>query len=236
MKSLTDMNFYSQHDPEYKKIKLGTCTTTLYESSCFLTSFCNFLLLHGVTLTPIELNEMCKKKGWFTNGCMFNAAAAAKHFGFSYEKRYLKDVKAVPGICIMETNKYAPKFPQHFTLYDPAKNQRVDPLDSFTPVWEKNDYPIVSYRVLEKLKIDSPITQTTPPVPPVQPTETTATSSQPVQIVVEAPKIDVGTPIEVKVETVPETPEIKTESKPETVEPGLLIKLIKWLIQKIWNK
>jgi len=213
--------FYSQHDPAYKKIRLGTCTTTLYESSCFLTSFCNFLSLQGIDIDPIVLNELCKKKGFFSNGCMFNASAVAKYFGFTYERINKKDVKMLPGLCVMETDMYKLKFPQHFVLFRPSSNERVDPLDSFTPIWETNNYPIVSYRVftvkdIPIVALDKPIE--TPVVPIITQDESNT-------------KSDVLVPVDpIQTQDSIETQPVEANTVVTSVDVTILKRFIQWLI------
>ena len=141
------MKFYSQNVEAYKTIPLGTCKNgiTLYNSSCYVSSFCNWLLVNGLdSYTPEQMNQIMIKNGLYDNGCNFNSTKVAAYFGLDFEL-----VKTNPGkLCIIETNHYAKRgIPQHFTLFD--GKLRVDPLDA-TPAWEKNDYNLVSFRVFKK--------------------------------------------------------------------------------------
>lgn len=159
------MSYYSQHTPGYDKIKLGTCPDTLWQSACFLTSFCNLgRELEWFDYSPVSMNKLFISEKLWSGGCLLVCPTVAKHFGLTYEK-LVKD----PGtICIAETNKYAPKVPQHFFLYE--NGMIIDPLDP-KPEWKKNTYPIVSYRVFKKIKTVTPepkpaesVTPVTPPV------------------------------------------------------------------------
>ena len=142
------MAYFSQKDPVWKNTKLGTCTTTIGSSGCFITSFCNLLKKFDIIkIEPDDFNDLCMRKCWYTNGCMFQPDKAARYFDMSYEKKY-----TYKGVCICETNFYKKLgFSQHFFLYDTDKKKRLDPLD-LEPSWEDNNYPIVSYRVFTKIK------------------------------------------------------------------------------------
>jgi hypothetical protein len=132
------------------KTKLGTCTDTISQSGCLITSWANFISVkRGSKLPPDSLNAIFKDNGFYSNGCLINLAKVAKFYDFEYSKIF----KAPNEICIAETNQYAKLgIPQHFFLYDPKNKLRVDPLD-LKPDWEFNNYPIVSYRVFKDLKI-----------------------------------------------------------------------------------
>lgn len=148
--------FFSQKDDRWKNKKLGTCTQTFGQVACFLTSIANKIAYENdVVYTPEELNAICLKKGFYSNGCMLNAAALAKHLGYSYTKE--TPGKRKSGIVIAETNHYKKLgVPQHFFLYNVYTDRRVDPLD-LLPEFEDNTYPIVSLRVFEKIPVNSTI-------------------------------------------------------------------------------
>lgn len=126
--------------------KLGTCASTIKQQGCFITSICNLLEYYNQrTLTPPELNQICKSKGFYVSGCSLVAPSVATYFGAAYERTLkLPDI-----VCIAETNNYAKLgVPSHFFLYNPKTKLRLDPLDS-KPTWETNTYNIVSYRVFK---------------------------------------------------------------------------------------
>lgn len=135
--------FYSQKS--YPKIKLGTCSDSISQSGCFLTSLCNI-----VGRDPAEVNEIFKKRGVYSDGCLINSKRAAEVLDIDYLGSKTTDPRVM---CIAETNHYKKVgFPQHFFLYE--KGKRVDPLDLY-PCWEPNDYHIVSYRLFVKKAVIS---------------------------------------------------------------------------------
>lgn len=138
--------FYTQKG---NTAKLGTCSDTIEKSGCFITAIANFMKFENskTGYTPTELNDICKREGFYTNGCMLNAAALADYLGYEYSKQ-----STDPNcICIAETNAFKVQgVPQHFFLFNPMANRKVDSLDA-NPQWKDNYYNIVSYRVF-KLK------------------------------------------------------------------------------------
>ena len=89
------------------------------------------------------MNDLCRSKGFYVQGCALVAGSVANYYKVSYNR-----VTTAPSqVCIAETDNYAKQgVPQHFFVYDPATKKRLDPLDS-NPQWETNTYRIVSYRV-----------------------------------------------------------------------------------------
>lgn len=179
--------YYSQHTPGYKAIKLGTCNDSLWQSGCFLTSFCNIgKELEWFDYTPIAMNKLFIKEKLFSNGCLLVCPTVAKHFGLTYQK-----VTKDPGIlCIAETNKYAPSVPQHFFAYE--KGMILDPLDA-DPKWKKNPYPLVSFRVFKKYKDPGIATQI--PVMGETTTTTIPVVPTPQEITPEPPVVQEPTPV-----------------------------------------
>lgn len=135
------ITYYSQIDPRWKNIKLGTCADTIGQSGCKITCLGMFS-----GKTPEEVNKIMP----YVNGCLTDDATAAKELGLEFQGR----VKVAPvgfGWCIAETDHYAKKgVPQHFFVYDADTKNRVDPLD-LNPVPEVNNYNIVSYRLYKPL-------------------------------------------------------------------------------------
>jgi hypothetical protein len=130
-----NMILQSQKDPKWAKQTIGTCKDTFAQSGCKITCFS---MIAGIT--PSEVN----KKITYTNGCLTVDERNAKELGLEYGGRTTKKPQE---ICIAETNKYAPKIPQHFFLINPQTDEMADPLD-YPCVWKKNKYPIVSYRLI----------------------------------------------------------------------------------------
>jgi len=135
------ITYYSQIDPRWKNIKLGTCADTFGQSGCKITCLGMFS-----GKTPEEVNKIMP----YVNGCLTDDATAAKALGLEFQGR----VKVAPagfGWCVAETDHYAKKsVPQHFFVYDADTKNRVDPLD-LNPVPEVNNYNIVSYRLYKPL-------------------------------------------------------------------------------------
>lgn len=132
---------YSQIDPRWKNIKLGTCSDTIGQSGCKIT--CLGMLS---CKTPEEVNKIIP----YINGCLTDDSTAAEALGLEFQGR----VKVAPvgfGWCIAETDHYAKKgVPQHFFVYNADSKERIDPLD-LNPVPELNNYNIVSYRLFKPL-------------------------------------------------------------------------------------
>lgn len=140
------MILQSQKDPRWAKQTIGTCKDTFAQSGCKITCLASI-----AGITPLEVN----KKITYTNGCLTVDERNAKELGLEYAGRTIKKPQE---ICIAETNKYAPKVPQHFFIYNPQTDEMADPL-TYPCVWKKNKYPIVSYRLIfnnnETMKIPS---------------------------------------------------------------------------------
>lgn len=186
---------YSQKDPKYKNVKLGTGSLTIGQAGCFITSICNLLIQKDIIkLTPEDLNKICIKKGFYSNGNMLNAPKLAEYFKLNYEKR-----KYYSGTCIIETNHFKKLgVPQHFFVS--KGNKRLDPLD-YPCEWEKNDYNPISYRVFTKKEpmqkvseptqgfesqVDGTITTTLNPIPTSDSTTSQITPPEPIS----SPTID----------------------------------------------
>ena len=132
--------FYSQKS--YPNTKLGTCSDTIAQSGCFMTSFCNLLHELGIAeIDPIVFN----KKAFPNGGCMANAGSWANLYNLQYLKSAIKP--SLAPACIAETDHWkSVGVPQHFFLWRPD-GKIVDPLDA-KPDWKENTkYGIVSYRL-----------------------------------------------------------------------------------------
>lgn len=137
--------FYAQVDPKWKNTKLGTCSTTIGQSGCFMTSLANV-----AWKLPSEVNELFKKNGAYVSGCLVSSDKAAALLNLTYGGKTTTKPSVV---CIAETNYYASKgVPQHFFMWHPD-GRIADPLD-MNPDWQKNtkNYPIVSYRLFQLKK------------------------------------------------------------------------------------
>ena len=127
------MQHLFQTEPRWKNKKLGTCTDTIGQSGCFITS-----LAMLADKLPDEVNDILRDGGGYSNGCLVIADKAAELLGLEYNG---KSFDRPDYDCIIETNYYAPKVPQHFCVL--TKDGILDPLG-------KNiNYPIVSYRLFK---------------------------------------------------------------------------------------
>jgi hypothetical protein len=144
--------FYSQCDPKWKNVRLGTCPDTIGQSGCFMTSLANL-----AWKVPVEVNELFTRNGAYVNGCLISPEKAAQLLGLEYKG---KTTVKPDGVCIAETNYYASRgVPQHFFIWNPD-GRIADPLD-LSPDWQENKkkYPIVSYRLFRAknaIKTSSP--------------------------------------------------------------------------------
>jgi len=137
--------YYSQKDYRWKDKKIGFGTTTFGSSGCLLVSVANKLKFDGVKMTPLQVNDLAKKCGAF-NVDMLNLAILAKALGYTYVRQTAKP----EGRYIFETNYYKKVgVPQHF-CFGNEDGKRIDPLD-LEPSWEVNNYPIISYRVMNRI-------------------------------------------------------------------------------------
>jgi hypothetical protein len=129
---------YSQKDPRWARVKLGNSEYTLGSSGCLIT--CLGMMVNRL---PIEINRVLSLGKAFAQGGLLRHLVASeilglKWLGVSYNK--LLDPKFV---TVMETDYYAPKFPQHFVLWL-GDGSIIDPLDGRKKV---NKYPIVGWRL-----------------------------------------------------------------------------------------
>lgn len=62
---------YSQNDPAWKNVLLGFNTSrqwTIGTAGCLVTAIANICREAGHDLTPLQVNNICKDRGWFVNG------------------------------------------------------------------------------------------------------------------------------------------------------------------------
>lgn len=133
------MIFYSQKNPQWANVKLGTCADTIGKSGCKITCLASFC-----GRNPFEVNVLIP----YVNGCLTNDETAAKALGLYFGG---KSTTKPDHDCIAETNHYKSKgVPQHFFILL-ADGTCVDPLD-LDPKPKKNPYNIVSYRLFKPLE------------------------------------------------------------------------------------
>jgi hypothetical protein len=135
---------YSQNDPRWKNVKLGSCSNTIGSAGCKITCLGMF-----AGMTPEAVNKIMP----YVDGCLVEDTTAAKVLGLEFSGRTTSPHSEF-GLCIAETDHYAKKgFPQHFFIYDSKTKLRIDPLD-LNPVPEENNYNIVSYRLFKPLIVN----------------------------------------------------------------------------------
>jgi len=163
--------------------KLGSCSATIKSSGCYITSLCNLneILNFMGKINPSEMNKLCIRYGFYSNGCMLNSIALTKFLKLNYEKSMQKP----KNLCIAETDHYKNLgVPQHFFLYNSKTNEKVDPLD-MDPAWRTNNYHIVSYRIYAPQSVPKPEVAPTPQIAtetPVAP-PTNATTPLPINAI-----------------------------------------------------
>lgn len=131
---------YSQRDPLWSTVTLGTCSgKTIGTHGCLITFFSNI-----TGYTPQVINEIAKEKDCYINGCNLNSAKLAQVLSVQFDDPVKVTVQPdYP--CGGETNYYAKLgVPQHFFLIFPD-GMIVDSLDG---KYQKNKYAnkMVSYR------------------------------------------------------------------------------------------
>lgn len=144
--------YFSQKDPRWRDKKVGFGGLSFGAAGCAITSVANILKWNDEVKDPLEINNIAKNCGAFKVD-MLSFPILAKQLGYDYLKIPKTD-SMFPKIgqkVIAETNYFSKVgVPQHFFLFNPSNKKRLDPLD-LNPSWEENNYPIVSYRVLNKL-------------------------------------------------------------------------------------
>lgn len=146
------MNLYSQHDPAYDRLTLGTSNLTIHGFGCFLCSI--------ATLYQVSPKDLLQLPNIFNaQGLLFPGTLAAAFGG-----TYADEGSSKPdGWCIAMTNHYASLgYPTHFFCVNPQTKQQIDPL-KFPAIVEPLSYEIKDYRSFTNIKLDLS-------VPPAGPT------------------------------------------------------------------
>ena len=134
------MTYYSQRDPKFANIPLGTCNTTFISNGCFCVSLSSLF-----DIPPLTLNKLLIDQGGYFQGCNIDAPRVAKIAGYSYAKLSPAELYKCSFPIIGETDHYAQAGArQHFfVMLDPTTI--IDPLD-LTPSPKKNTYNLISLR------------------------------------------------------------------------------------------
>lgn len=112
------MNLYSQRDPLYKSLKLGSSALTVGDYGCFLCSIANLY-----QKPPTELLTVA---GAFDDDGTLHSDTLAKFCGGSAGA---KTTEAPEGWCIAQTDHYASKgFATHFFCVNAQTKEQIDPL------------------------------------------------------------------------------------------------------------
>lgn len=128
------MEYYSQRDPSWSGLYLGTSKETIGSAGCVVTSLA---MLAG--MKPYQVNMRLRDYGGFKSGNIVIWDQAAKLLALNYDGDRTRPLHFP---TIAETHHFEPNVPQHFFLV--LENGRiVDPLDGKE---KENPYEIVSYR------------------------------------------------------------------------------------------
>tara|TARA_R110000868_G_scaffold13556_1_gene63064 strand:+ start:625 stop:1170 length:546 start_codon:yes stop_codon:yes gene_type:complete len=131
------VKLYSQHDPEYGGMKLGT--TNVYEDGCVVSSLS--------TLFQVEPNWIISLKGVINSRGECDISRFMEYLGGKIPYRG----KIAPnGWCLAKTNYYK-KF--HYFCYNRDTGECIDPLLNPT-ARQPNRYPIIEYIWLTNIKLD----------------------------------------------------------------------------------
>ena len=132
---------YSQKNPKWSKLKIGNTNLDIGHYGCLIVSIAS---LDGRT-PDIILKELNKGNA-FTNKGLLMWNRAADLLGYVYKGAMGAKAQMLKP-CIMETNYFSPKNPQHFVAWVGHDNLIMDPL---TGKEGRNKYPIASYRLFTK--------------------------------------------------------------------------------------
>jgi hypothetical protein len=199
---------FSQRDPKWKDVKLGNGKTTIGGFGCFVTSLA---MLSGKT--PPEVNEILKRGGYFQGDLIISSVKMAQSLGLEYHGRdnlvnYNPKYQTIAEVDMSP----APGKQQHFVVV----NQDGSILDPWTGTQRpKGVYPLVSYRLFEKVIIQKPILSETPindnPVKANDAIELTPDEAQNSPVLKENTEMGKDTIVEVKT-----SPEGKSEASNDT--------------------
>ena len=133
------MTPYSQKDPRWKDLKIGTTNLTMGSYGCYITS----LAIITAVRPDLLLAYLNKNNAFDKTGALINQLAA-RLLQRSYKRSITPE-----GLCIAETDSFKAKgYPQHFFVWLNDKQLIIDPLDGLT---KTNKYHIVSYRIFNNI-------------------------------------------------------------------------------------
>ena len=135
------MNLYSQRDPTYSSLKLGS--TTIGKDGCVVMSLATILQVDPLLILNV--------KGAFNSLGECDIKRVLEYFG---AKLTYRGRSRPTGICMAKTAYYKKAgVPTHFFPYIPETNECIDPLQH--PTFRgKNMYPISEYLWIDGVKLD----------------------------------------------------------------------------------
>lgn len=151
------MQLYSQHDPSYDRLKIGSSTLTIHGYGCFLCSLGTLFQKHPT--------EIMKIPNAITPDGLVVAGVIAKACGGDYTGQFQNGF----GWQIAQTDHYAAQgYPTHFFCVNMQTKQQIDPL-KFPAVVEPLSYHVVNVRVFTGTKLDTSVAIPVGPFPDVAP-------------------------------------------------------------------
>jgi len=85
-----DWVFYSQRNPDWSGEPLGSCTTTIGQQGCALTSAAMLLRALGINVNPKMLNDWLKKNRGYVNGCDISWTKVAQYDNLNLKQDWIK--------------------------------------------------------------------------------------------------------------------------------------------------
>jgi hypothetical protein len=139
------MEKYCQKDKRWADLTIGKTNLTMAKFGCLVTAIS---ILDS--RTPDVALKILNDGNAFTDNGLLIWDKAADLLGFNYYG-VMGSESRIPYPCIAETHKFAPKYPQHFFVYEGFDNHGpdriIDPLDGKE---KANLYPIATFRLFTK--------------------------------------------------------------------------------------
>jgi hypothetical protein len=137
------MIIYSQRDPKYRDMKIGSSKLTIGGYGCLVQSM--------ATLFQVDTKVILTIPGAFSSTGLANTSVIAKALG----GEALPATKTTPkGWCMAMTDNYSPQFPTHFFVVNAEQKLQTDPLDFPSVVEPLAGYKIIEYRPFNGVKFD----------------------------------------------------------------------------------
>lgn len=147
---------YSQRDPQYRDLRIGTSKLTVGGYGCLVQTM--------ATLFQVDTSVILAIPGAFTPEGLARTDVIARALG----GKALPATQTAPkGWCMAMTDHYSPQFPTHFFAVNIERKLQVDPLDFPSKVEQLAGYRIVEYRPFTGIKFDPSQIQPEGPFPDV---------------------------------------------------------------------